>query len=176
MRLSEVGYSHEVVVRFNHAPTEGYTSDVGSKTSLRIVNSQVVSKPVFRFLDSPLYRGVMLLAWDPSNYSATLDEWYKNPDFDLFGPYFEHRVRRPSGLALTLPHCRLVDLVEYVPSLRLTKRCHYWDVTEDSSCTFGVWHPLAAEKLLTLALNVADDAAVFSQGYVRVPGYDALSC
>nr|CAD7458498.1 unnamed protein product [Timema tahoe] len=204
--------SHELVVRFNHAPTEGYTSDVGSKTSLRILNSQVVSKPVFGFLDSPLYRGMMLLAWDPSNYSATLDEWYKNPDFDLFSPYFEHRVRHPSGvfhlldpralwtlweyiqshipirirknppssgflgLALTLPHCRLVDLVEYVPSLRLTKRCHYWDVTEDSSCTFGVWHPLAAEKLLTLALNIADDAAVFSQGYVRVPGYDALSC
>jgi hypothetical protein len=75
-----------------------------------------------------------------------------------------------------LPHCSHVDLLEYVPSVRLTKRCHYWDVAEDSSCTFGVWHPLAAEKLLALALNVASDQSMFSDGYVRVPGYDTLQC
>lgn len=28
-------------MRFNHAPTEGYETDVGSRTSIRIVNSQV---------------------------------------------------------------------------------------------------------------------------------------
>jgi len=75
-----------------------------------------------------------------------------------------------------LPHCSHVNLFEYVPSVRLTKRCHYWDVAEDSSCTFGVWHPLAAEKLLSLALNVASDQSVFSDGYVQVPGYDTLQC
>jgi len=75
-----------------------------------------------------------------------------------------------------LPHCSHVNLFEYVPSVRLTKRCHYWDVAEDSSCTFGVWHPLAAEKLLALALNVASDQSVFSDGYVQVPGYDTLQC
>lgn len=32
--------SHDIVMRFNHAPTEGFESDVGSKTSIRIVNSQ----------------------------------------------------------------------------------------------------------------------------------------
>ena len=75
-----------------------------------------------------------------------------------------------------LPHCSHVNLFEYVPSVRLTKRCHYWDVAEDSSCTFGVWHPLAAEKLLALALNVASDQSVFSDGYVQVLGYDTLQC
>lgn len=35
-----VSDSHDIVMRFNHAPTEGYESDVGSKTSIRIVNSQ----------------------------------------------------------------------------------------------------------------------------------------
>lgn len=80
------------------------------------------------------------------------------------------------GLALMLPHCSHVNLFEYVPSVRLTKRCHYWDVAEDSSCTFGVWHPLAAEKLLALALNVASDQSVFSDGYVQVLGYDTLQC
>ena len=65
---------HDMVVRFNHAPTEGYETDVGTKTTLRIVNSQVASKPSFNFMDSPLYQNVILLAWDPCNYSSTLEE------------------------------------------------------------------------------------------------------
>lgn len=36
--------SHDIVMRFNHAPTEGYQNDVGNKTSIRIVNSQVSEK------------------------------------------------------------------------------------------------------------------------------------
>lgn len=31
-----------------------------------------------------------------------------------------------SGLALLLPHCPQVDIVEYVPSTRLNGRCHYY--------------------------------------------------
>lgn len=33
--------SHDMVLRFNNAPTENYTDDVGSKTTFRILNSQV---------------------------------------------------------------------------------------------------------------------------------------
>ncbi|GLG93815.1 Beta-galactoside alpha-2,6-sialyltransferase 2, partial [Gryllus bimaculatus] len=86
---------HDLVLRFNHAPTINYEHDVGTKTTIRIVNSQVVSKPEFDFLNSPLYEDVALLVWDPSNYSATLEEWYANPDFDLFTPYFVHRELHP---------------------------------------------------------------------------------
>lgn len=32
---------HDVVMRFNHAPTAGYEADVGTKTTIRVVNSQV---------------------------------------------------------------------------------------------------------------------------------------
>ena len=66
------------VVRFNDAPTRGYERDVGSKTSLRIVNSQVVGKPKFRFLESGpdnIYSEAPVLAWDPAQYNATVKEW-----------------------------------------------------------------------------------------------------
>jgi beta-galactoside alpha-2,6-sialyltransferase (sialyltransferase 1) len=64
--------SHDAVVRFNHAPTVGFESDVGSKTTIRIVNSQVISKPEFDFLNNPIYDNITLLAWDPCNYTSSL--------------------------------------------------------------------------------------------------------
>lgn len=30
------------------------------------------------------------------------------------------------GLALLLPHCPYIDFIEYIPSTRLTGRCHYY--------------------------------------------------
>lgn len=32
---------HDIVLRFNHAPTKGHEQDVGNKTTIRVVNSQV---------------------------------------------------------------------------------------------------------------------------------------
>lgn len=204
--------SHDLILRFNHAPTKNYEDDVGSKTTIRILNSQVVSKPEFEFLHSDMYRNITLLAWDPSNYSSSLEEWVAAPQFDLFKNYFAFKkahskakfflvdprsvwrlwdflqsnspsmLRRnpPSsgflGLSILLPHCDYVDVFEYVPSVRVTKKCHYYDDEDNASCTFGVWHPLAAEKLLTYSINMASDTAVFQEGYVRVLGFKDLKC
>lgn len=66
--------SHDVVLRFNSAPTEGYEEDVGTKTSIRFLNSQVVSKPEFDFFNSPMYRNITLIVWDPSKYHGPLEE------------------------------------------------------------------------------------------------------
>lgn len=35
--------SHDAVLRFNAAPTSGYENDVGTKTTIRLVNSQVTT-------------------------------------------------------------------------------------------------------------------------------------
>ncbi|KAG7258284.1 hypothetical protein CRUP_013549, partial [Coryphaenoides rupestris] len=74
--------SHDAVLRFNAAPTEGYERDI-------------LARPLHHFNSSSLYRDVTLVAWDPAPYSVDLSKWYENPDYDLFTPYVERRRRRP---------------------------------------------------------------------------------
>lgn len=81
-----------------------------------------------------------------------------------------------SGLAVLMPTCNYVDVFEYVPSTRVTKRCHYYDIEDNLACTFGVWHPLSAEKLITYQMNVADDKTVFQKGFVRLLGFRKTHC
>jgi len=208
--------SNEFVIRFNNAPTLGYEKDVGNKTSIRIVNSQVVGKPKFGFLSDDdkgrMYGGdgTPVLVWDPSSYNSSLEGWYKSPDFPFFETYFAKRLMQKSdvhllnpfvlwdiwrflqaqfdspilpnppssgflGVALAARVCETVHVYEYVPSMRLTKRCHYYDSQENLGCTIGDWHPLAAEKLVALRLNIANDTAVYSDGYVAIPGFRSAS-
>lgn len=65
-----------------------------------------------------------------------------------------------------LRHCNYVDFYEYIPSMRLTRRCHYYSEHEDMGCTTGVWHPLAAEKLLVLNMTTSSNADIFSTGKI----------
>ncbi|CAG9863526.1 unnamed protein product [Phyllotreta striolata] len=204
--------SHDLVLRFNNAPTKGFERDVGTKTTIRFLNSQVVTKPQFNFLTSNLYKNVTIVAWDPSNYSSSIKEWLERPEFNLLPNYMAFRRGAPKsrtfllnpqnvwdvwdflqnnspsmlrrnppssgflGLRLLLPYCSFVDVFEYVPSARVTKRCHYYDPEENPSCTFGVWHPLAAEKLLTYYINLASDRDVFQTGFVRIAGAKNFEC
>ncbi|XP_062944298.1 beta-galactoside alpha-2,6-sialyltransferase 2 [Cynocephalus volans] len=94
--LGEEIDSHDAVLRFNSAPTRGYEKDVGNKTTMRIINSQILTNPNHHFMDSSLYKDVILVAWDPAPYSANLNLWYKKPDYNLFTPYIQHRQRNPN--------------------------------------------------------------------------------
>lgn len=94
--LGEEIDSHDAVLRFNSAPTRGYEKDVGNKTTMRIINSQILTNPNHHFMDSSLYKDVILVAWDPAPYSADLNLWYKKPDYNLFTPYIQHRQKNPS--------------------------------------------------------------------------------
>ncbi|XP_034823924.1 beta-galactoside alpha-2,6-sialyltransferase 2 isoform X1 [Maniola hyperantus] len=117
-RLGEFIDSHDMVLRFNNAPTENYTDDVGSKTTFRVLNSQVVTKPEFNFLEDSLYKNISILIWDPANYSSTLEEWYLHPDFPVFSIYKRLLERRGTADVHLLNPRVLWDL---------------WEVLQDSS-------------------------------------------
>ncbi|KAI4464393.1 beta-galactoside alpha-26-sialyltransferase [Holotrichia oblita] len=87
--------SYDLVLRFNNAPTKGFAKDVGKKTTVRILNSQVMSKDEFKFLTAPVFRNITILAWDPTNYTASLRDWLEHPEFNLFPNYMEYRKRFP---------------------------------------------------------------------------------
>uniref|UniRef100_A0ABK9NGB0 beta-galactoside alpha-(2,6)-sialyltransferase n=1 Tax=Glossina morsitans morsitans TaxID=37546 RepID=A0ABK9NGB0_GLOMM len=205
--------THDIVMRFNHAPTRGYETDVGSKTTIRVVNSQVVTKAEFDFAHAPIFQNVTIAAWDPGKYNASLEDWLTTSDYDLFSNYEIYRRRYPKsraflvnahsiwrlwqslqtfagdrpirknppssgfiGLALLLPYCPVVHFIEYIPSTRLNGRCHYYSKEINSACTFGSWHPLAAEKLMALDMNIADDISVFQYGILRIKRPNKLLC
>jgi len=203
--------THDIVLRFNNAPTDNFEKDVGKKTSIRIVNSQVVAKPQFKFLESKFYSKSAVLVWDPSAYSASLEEWYNKPDWPFFEQFFNKRLMQPEdalyllhpgslwsiwnwlqsitawpllptppssgflGIMLLLNHCSTIHVFEYIPSMRLTKRCHYYDSSDNLGCTLGDWHPLSAEKLAALSLHTGGEVQMLRDGFITVPGFTHCS-
>uniref|UniRef100_A0A665U3U8 Beta-galactoside alpha-2,6-sialyltransferase 1 n=1 Tax=Echeneis naucrates TaxID=173247 RepID=A0A665U3U8_ECHNA len=182
-------------------PHRGFERDVGNKTTIRIINSQIVARPKHRFSSSSLYQDVTLLVWDPAPYSANLTQWFKTPDFDLFSPYVERRRIRPEQPFYILhpqfiwslwdlirdnteepiqpnpPHqASLVSVYEFIPSLRHTDLSHYHECYHDAACTLGAYHPLLYEKLLIQRVNRGEKDELKMKGKVRLRGLSSVHC
>ncbi|XP_036376234.1 beta-galactoside alpha-2,6-sialyltransferase 1-like [Megalops cyprinoides] len=85
--------SHDAVLRLNAAPTDGYSVDVGNRTTIRIINTQVLMSAAF--LTDPLYSTGALIMRHPAPYSRDLYAWYRKSDYDFFQRYREYRRLRP---------------------------------------------------------------------------------
>nr|XP_032827963.1 beta-galactoside alpha-2,6-sialyltransferase 1-like [Petromyzon marinus] len=94
--------AHDAVLRFNAAPTEHFEKDVGTKTTIRLVNSQILARPQNNFSRSTLYRDVTLLVWDPAPYSLNLTQWFHDPDYNFFPAFLRRRQRHPTQPAFVL--------------------------------------------------------------------------
>ncbi|XP_055977312.1 beta-galactoside alpha-2,6-sialyltransferase 1 [Sorex fumeus] len=97
LKSSQLGQEiddHDAVLRFNAAPTANFQRDVGSKTTIRLMNSQLVTTER-RFLKDSLYNEGILVVWDPSVYHSDIPKWYKNPDYGFFENYKSYRKMHP---------------------------------------------------------------------------------
>ncbi|KAL1788897.1 hypothetical protein HispidOSU_025695 [Sigmodon hispidus] len=97
MKSSKLGKeidNHDAVLRFNGAPTANFQWDVGTKTTIRLMNSQLVTTEK-NFLKNSLYNEGILVVWDPSLYHADIPSWYQKPDYNFFETYKSYRRLHP---------------------------------------------------------------------------------
>ena len=81
-----------------------------------------------------------------------------------------------AGTILMMALCREVHVYEYIPSLRQTDLCHYYEHYYDAACTLGAYHPLLYEKVLVHKMNVAPEQDLKKKGRITVPGFSTVDC
>ncbi|AEN03737.1 alpha-2,6-sialyltransferases [Yokapox virus] len=187
--------SHDGIIRFNDAIVKGFEKDVGSKTSLRIVNSQLV-------FNRPLFSKILnnITVWDPSKYHENITSWMSNTEFnffpilknkkdytiispefiwklwDIIQSYYLEKIQPnpPSsgfiGIIIAMKICNNVTIYEYIQS-KQTDLCHYWTREINKFCSQGSYHPLIFEKNI-----IKDIGNIKNPGVITVPGFTNIEC
>ncbi|NXD16356.1 SIAT1 sialyltransferase, partial [Nothocercus nigrocapillus] len=197
--------SHDAVLRFNGAPTKGFQDDVGEKTTVRLVNSQV----------GHLKASYIKMVTGNKRLRLSLSfffQWYRKPDYKFFENYKQYRIKHPEqpfyilnpkmqwqlwdilqenslehiqpnppssgmlGIVIMMSLCDEVHVYEFLPSKRQTDICHYYQKFHDRACTMGAYHPLLFEKNLVKHINQGTDEDIYTRGKVTLPGFRNVHC
>uniref|UniRef100_A0AAQ5ZG47 beta-galactoside alpha-(2,6)-sialyltransferase n=1 Tax=Amphiprion ocellaris TaxID=80972 RepID=A0AAQ5ZG47_AMPOC len=170
--------SHDAVLRFNAAPTTGYEKDVGSKTTIRLINSQWYNRTDYPiFTQYQRYRRLHPL--QPFYILHPRFEWqvWQRIQDNMAEPI---QKNPPSsgllGTVLMMSLCEVVHVYEFLPSRRKTELCHYYQRFYDAACTLGAYHPLLYEKNLVKRMNQGSNRDIYTHGRVTLPGFNRLNC
>nr|XP_060623918.1 beta-galactoside alpha-2,6-sialyltransferase 1 [Anolis sagrei ordinatus] len=150
MKSSQLGMvidSHDAVLRFNGAPVRGFHFDVGEKTTIRLVNSQLITVEEKRFLTDPQYNLGTLILWDPAPYHSSIEEWYKKPDYNFYGSFKNYRKKYPKQPFYILnPHLQW----------------QLWDIIQENSPEDIQPNPPSSGMLgIVLMMNFCDEVDVY---------------
>ena len=108
--------------------------------------------------------------WNISMKIRLVCKWplLTNPPFNVFGIFEKFRMH----------HWGLISFGSWKT---VRSESQYWFLLslflgdlKNLVCTIGDWHPLPAEKLLALGLNIGNDSEVFAQGFLTLPGLNSI--
>lgn len=139
--------NHDAVLRFNGAPTKGFQVDVGNKTTIRLVNSQLITVEERRFVSDVQFNFGIIILWDPAPYHASIFEWFQKPDYNFFESYKLYRKKHPKQ-----PFYILNPKMQW----------QIWDILQENSPEYIQPNPPSSGMLgIVLMMHFCDEVDVY---------------
>ncbi|XP_077988203.1 beta-galactoside alpha-2,6-sialyltransferase 1-like [Glandiceps talaboti] len=154
--------SHDAVLRFNDAPTQGFEEDVGTKTTVRLINTKVFSDERFGFKKLDIFRNVTLAIWKSGPYNGNLYRFYTlyKDCKEFFENYFTWRQTNP---------WELLYIIDPNGIWRT------WDIIQENTLNVTLRKTMPSSGIIGISLmqSLCDTVDVY--GYI-IPSKSQLLC